>query len=204
MAPAGEMWSVVTESPKMPRARAPVISAGCCRAHAEVREERRLLDVGGLRVPLVNVARGGRDLVPLRILRGEVRVELAEDLGLERGLHRRRALPAASARCPSGKRVARPCRCRGSAAQVDVHAAGEREGDDERGRHEEVRLDVLVDAGLEVAVAGEHGGGDEIVLHHGVLDAARRAGRSCRCRSCSRSRRSGSRACRGRAGGRSC
>ena len=62
---------------------------------------------------------------------------------------------------------------------------GERESDDERRRHEEVRLDVLVHARLEIAVAGEHAGGDEIVLRDrflergmqraGVADAGRAA-----------------------------
>ncbi len=36
---------------------------------------------------------------------------------------------------------------------VDIHGAGDGEGDDERRRHEEVRLDGLVDAGLEVPVS---------------------------------------------------
>ena len=30
--PAGLMWSVVTESPKMPSARAPLIAGNACRA----------------------------------------------------------------------------------------------------------------------------------------------------------------------------
>jgi hypothetical protein len=37
--------------------------------------------------------------------------------------------------------------------QVDIDRAGDGEGDDQRRRHEEVRLDDLMDAGLEVAVA---------------------------------------------------
>ena len=71
----------------MPSGRAPLISPIVPGLHREVREERRLLDVGARAVPLVDVAGGGGDFVPLRILRGEVGVELAEDLGLERGSH---------------------------------------------------------------------------------------------------------------------
>ena len=56
------------------------------------------------------------------------------------------------------------------AAQVNVHAARQRERDDQRRRHEEVRLDVLMHARLEIAVAGQHGRGDQIVLDDGVLD----------------------------------
>ena len=42
--------------------------------------------------------------------------------------------------------------------------AGERIGDDQRRRGEVVRPHVGIDAALEVAVAGEHGGGDEVVV----------------------------------------
>ena len=45
---------------------------------------------------------------------------------------------------------------------VDVHPPGERVGDDERRRGQVVRLHLGMDAGLEVAVAGEHGAGDEV------------------------------------------
>ncbi len=81
------MWSVVTESPKMPRARAPDDLGDGARLHREVLEERGLLDVGGLRVERVGFAGRGRDLVPFRVLRGEIGVELAEDLGLQGRLH---------------------------------------------------------------------------------------------------------------------
>ena len=45
MAPAGEMWSVVTLSPKMPSARAPLISRNAAGLQREILEERRFLDV---------------------------------------------------------------------------------------------------------------------------------------------------------------
>ena len=47
---------------------------------------------------------------------------------------------------------------------VDVHAAGERVGDDERRRGEVVRLHLGMDARLEVAVAREHRADDEVAL----------------------------------------
>jgi hypothetical protein len=75
IAPAGEMWSVVTESPKMPSGRAPLISDDVARGGSEAVEERRFLDVGGLAVPLIDIAGGGFDLVPLRVLVGEAGVE---------------------------------------------------------------------------------------------------------------------------------
>ena len=44
--PGGLMWSVVTESPKMPSARAPATSPTVAGRHLEAVEERRLRDVG--------------------------------------------------------------------------------------------------------------------------------------------------------------
>ena len=54
--------------------------------------------------------------------------------------------------------------------EVDIDAAREREGDDERRRHEEVGLDARMHARLEIAVAGEDAGGDEIGLGDGLVD----------------------------------
>ena len=45
--------------------------------------------------------------------------------------------------------------------QILLHGACKRVGDDERGRRQIIRLDVRADAAFEVAVAGEHGGGDD-------------------------------------------
>ncbi len=56
---------------------------------------------------------------------------------------------------------------------VDIDAAGEREGDDQRRRHEEIGLDALMHARFEIAVAGQHRGGDEVVLADGFVDGCR-------------------------------
>jgi hypothetical protein len=45
--------------------------------------------------------------------------------------------------------------------QVDVHPAGQRERDDERRRGEVARAREGMDAALEVAVARQHGRGDQ-------------------------------------------
>ena len=55
-------------------------------------------------------------------------------------------------------------------AQVDIHGAGEREGDDERRGHQKIGADVLVHAGLKVAVAGEDAGSNEIILRDRFLE----------------------------------
>ena len=65
----------------MPSGRAPLISAIWPGFHAEVREEWRLLNVGALAVPLVDLAALDEGIsFHFGILRGEIGVELADKL----------------------------------------------------------------------------------------------------------------------------
>src|SRR5881397_1809716 len=64
IAPAGEMWSVVTESPTDTRTRAPTMSDPRWRCRGEVLEERRLLHVCRARVPRVGETRRRRHRLP--------------------------------------------------------------------------------------------------------------------------------------------
>ena len=50
-----------------------------------------------------------------------------------------------------------------------VTRPGQGEGHDQRRGHEEVGLDVLMDARLKIAVAGKDGGGDDVILDDGLL-----------------------------------
>jgi len=153
--------------------------------HAEVLEKWRFLDVGALDVPIVDLADAGWHFVPLGILVCEAGVEFLENLGLEGGLHFVADFLEAWPDVFQENINAGAVFGDWFGGEVDIHAAGERVGDDERGRHEEVGADVLVNAGLEVAVAREHGGSDEVVLHDrgfdlgseraGVADAGRAA-----------------------------
>src|SRR5450830_487379 len=85
--PAGEMWSVVIESPNTPSARARDAGGGSGGGHAEVLEERRLGDIGR-GGPVVDLAFDGADLFP-QLARGvlDVRVVVLEDLRVHRELH---------------------------------------------------------------------------------------------------------------------
>ena len=56
--------------------------------HAEVFEERRLVDVIAVLIPLVNFSSARRDLVPLRILRAEIAIEPLEYFRRERSPQR--------------------------------------------------------------------------------------------------------------------
>src|SRR5205823_690014 len=54
--------------------------------------------------------------------------------------------------------------------QVDVHAAGQGVRHHQRGGCQVVHADVLVDATLEVAVAGQHGGGGQLAVVDRLAD----------------------------------
>ncbi len=61
--------------------------------------------------------------------------------------------------------------------EVVVDVAGERVGDDQRRAHQVVGADLGRDAAFEVAIAGEHGDGDQAVVFDGLRDVGgQRAG----------------------------
>jgi hypothetical protein len=134
IAPAGEVVGRHRVAEDAERARALDLRDRAGR-HREAREERRLLDVGRLRLELVNVARGRRDFVPLRILRREVGVELAENLRLQRRLqlvaHFAQRRPDVLQKNVLAVLVVAERIFR----EIDVDAAGKCERDDERRRH---------------------------------------------------------------------
>ena len=141
------------------------------RLRGEAVEERRLLDVGGFAIPFIDVAGGGFDLVPLRILVGEAGVEALENIGAERGIHRGLDLGGGGPDVFQENRMSVGAEAEWLGFHIDIDRAGDGEGDDEGRGHEEVRLDRLVDAGFEVAVSGKDGGGDDVLGFHDILDA---------------------------------
>ena len=139
------------------------------RLRGELREERRLLDVRRLSIPLVQQSRRRRDVVPQRILVREVRVHPSKVVRLQRiGEH----VPHFLERRPDVAEVdvALAAAADRLLGHVDVDPPREREGHDERRRHEEVRADGLVHARLEVAIPAQHRDADEVVLVDGILD----------------------------------
>ncbi len=133
----------------------------------ETVEEGRAVDVGGFRVPAEGGTGGGFHAVPFRHVAGVAGgiVLRGGGAGLSGGNFLARGPDVAQV-----DRGAVRSRAQRLAVHIDVHASGEGKGDDQRGRHEEVRLDVGVNAGLEVAVAGEDGAGDEVVFHNCFLN----------------------------------
>ncbi len=57
--------------------------------------------------------------------------------------------------------------------KIDIRPARQRVGYHERWGHEEIRFDVLVHPGFEIAVARKHRGHHQIVLNDGFLDGLR-------------------------------
>jgi hypothetical protein len=136
----------------------------------EVLEEARLLDVGRVRVPLVEVARGHVHPVPLLVAGVDVGVLLAVDVRVEGVLDLAGDLLLRGPHVLQVDRVSVPVLPERVPGEVDVHRAGQRVGDHERRRGQVVGPDVGVDAPLEVPVARENGGHDEVVLLDGRGD----------------------------------
>ena len=138
--------------------------------HAKSEEEWRFLDVCARRVPLVNLSGRRWHLVPFRILIGKTSVELLKNLGLERRLHGfadfLETRPDVLEIDINPILVLRDWFLR----EVDIHAAREGECHNERRRHQEIRPDILVNAGLEIPVAGENSRRHEVILDNGRFD----------------------------------
>ncbi len=143
------------------------------RLEREVREERRLGDVGA-RGPVVGVARYTLDLAPEGSRIGlHLAVVIAERLAVHRMLHELVHLVAAG---PDIAQVhvapAAPLAHR-LGHQVPQHRAGDGIGHHQGRAREEIGLDVGMDARLKIAVAREHGGADEIAARDRIVDLGR-------------------------------
>ena len=193
------MWSVVTESPSFASTRAPAMSVtgrgldascrrstGACARRSSSRPTRTWLRSG---VGSERQRSSPSNTLAYSCVNISVSIELSivfcTSAASGQMSLRKTSLPSWSC----AERVG---------LEVEVHRPGEGVGDHERRAREVVHLHVGVDAALEVAVAREHRGHGEVVLVDRGRDLVDAADRSCRCRSCSRSRRCRSRAPRGR------
>ncbi|MPL73108.1 hypothetical protein SDC9_18901 [bioreactor metagenome] len=124
----------------------------------------RVLDVGRLRRPVVGFPLGGLHALPVGVALEHVGVFRKEGLAGHASLDELGDLGVGR---PDVLEIDRLAVLRGGdrlARQVDVHVAGDRIGDHERRRGEEVRAHVGRDPAFEVAVAREHGRSDEVVV----------------------------------------
>ena len=133
-------------------------------------EVGRVLDVGRVAVPGVQVAARHRDGVPLLVAVEDVAVLLAEHVGVQR--RAQHLLNLLLARPDVGKidRLAVGVDAERLVAQVDIDRAGQREGHHQRRRGQVVGPHHRVDPALEVAVAAQHRADHQVVILHGVGD----------------------------------
>ena len=136
------------------------------RHERHVLEERRIPDVGRIRIPREAIAGRHLQLLPALVALEDVRVLLLELIGPDRREHRLLNLALARpdvAEIHGPSVLAGPERLR---RQIERHRAGEGIGDDERRRRQVVCADLLLHAALEVAVAAEHRCHDETSRIH--------------------------------------
>ena len=137
----------------------------------------RVLHVGGLAVPLVGGAALDRNLAPVGFALEHVGVFAGEHRPVDDLADHRGDLAARRPDVLEEHVLALGVGAERRLDDVDLERAGERIGDDERRRSEEVRAHVGVHAAFEIAVAREHRAGDEVVLVDGLGDFRRqRAG----------------------------
>ena len=156
-----------------------------CGLRRHVVEVGRPADVRRVRLPLEELALGDGQVAPLLVAREDVGVGGLEHLAAHGRRDRLLDLGRARPEVAQVDVVAVLVLAERLLEQVEVHPARERVGDHERRRGEVVRLHLRVDAGLEVAVAGEHGADDQVALldrdrdrlrqRPGVADAGRAA-----------------------------
>ena len=118
MEPAGEMWSVVTESPSS------------ARVHHVV-EVGRFLDVSGGLVPLVDAAGGNRQALPVLVAIEDVGVFVLEHAAVDGGAHGGGDLFIGGPDVAQEYGLAGGVMAEGIGGQVDIHGAGQGIGHDE-------------------------------------------------------------------------
>ena len=123
-------------------------------SHREVFEEWRLMKVVALLVPLVNLTCARRDLVPLRILPGEIAVKPLKNFRRERRLHRVADLLETRPKITQKNFATVRSLAHRVRRKVEIDAARQGERDDQRRRHQKIRLNVLMDTRFKIPIAG--------------------------------------------------
>src|SRR5437764_4283891 len=128
------------------------------------------MNVIALFVPLINVTGTGWNFVPLRILIGEIAIKFAENFRRKRGLHGVAHFLQARPEIAQKNVLSAFVLADRLFCQIKINPAGKCERDYQRGRHQEIRLDVLMDARFEIAVSRKDRGRDQVVIVNRFLD----------------------------------
>ena len=147
----------------------PVPSRSRCRRTAA----RRCTSTSASRRP----TRFALDLAPEVALLGQLRVVVLELLRVERELEQRVDFFARRPDVAEIDVAAALALADRFGHQVTRDVAGDRVGDDQRRRREEVRADVRVDPRFEVTVARQHGCRDDVVLRDRFVQLRRQVAR---------------------------
>ena len=137
----------------------------------------RSLDVLGFGIPLVAFAGVDFELRPVDVAAEDVGVLAPEHLFADAARHRFRDLVVARpevVQVDGFAVVTGPDRL---SRQIDVHPSGQRVRDDQRRRREIIGADLRVDASFEVAIAGEHGGNDHVLIGDALGNVGRQRSR---------------------------
>ena len=132
------------------------------RYRLQVDEKRRLLNIGAVCAPLILRLVGAGDLVPLLIAVINIAILLAKHIGIEASLHGFDDFLLAGPDIVQVDIGARLIHADRLAAQVDINRAGQRVGDHQRRRRQEVGTHIGADAAAEIAVAAEHRRGHDV------------------------------------------
>ncbi|GBD09832.1 hypothetical protein HRbin22_02093 [Candidatus Thermoflexus japonica] len=143
------------------------------RLQGELPEERRLLDVGGIRVPLVEISLRDQEASPSLIPFEDAGVTGPEQLRIQALPDRPLDLLLGRPDVPQEDRLAVGIVAQRLALEIDVDAAGQGVGHHQHGGGQVVGAHQRMDAGLEVAVAAQDGDGHQVVLPDGPGDGLR-------------------------------
>ncbi len=135
-----------------------------------VGEVGRVLHVGRTRVPAISEAALHLDLAPFGVAAEHIAVALLEHRLFHRLAHHLGDLFRRRPDVFEVDRLALGAGAERLGGEVDHDRAGQRVGDHERRRGEIVGAHVVIDASLEIAVAGEHGSDGKPILVDGVGD----------------------------------
>ena len=141
----------------------------CAGLAVEAAEEGRVLNVGGVFIPLEDRAFRRVHGCPAGILvrRDGVKLPVCFRItGFGNGF---RNFPGAGPEVFQKYGVPAAVRAQRFRLEVNIHAAGQSEGDDQRGGHQEVGFDGGMDARFKVAVAGQDGGRDNVIVPDGLF-----------------------------------
>ena len=140
------------------------------RLEPERGKKRGLLNIGRSRIPVVQGAGGAGDVVPQGIVGTQVGVQTAIGVRLTGGLDESLDFRGTGPQIAQVDRLAVRAGAQRLGVQVDIDPTGQGEGHDQGRAHEKIGLDVLMHPRLEVPVAAQHAGGDQVMAGHRRLN----------------------------------